>query len=136
MSTSAHPSATSLHTVRKDKTAVRAAQRARSVPEILKDGVAAHGSAMVVRALPALSADSAQRAVVASRKVGGAVSRNRAKRRLREAVRAAGLPEDLDIVVIARVAALSAPMPHLAQEVSELLQRVRDRLPQPAGGAG
>lgn len=82
---------------------------------------------MVVRALLAEDPQP-QRAVVASRKVGGAVARNRAKRRLREAIRAACVPADIDLVVVARTTALSAPMPQLVAEVSDLVGRARVRL--------
>lgn len=82
---------------------------------------------MVIRALPAPDG-GLQRAVVASRKVGGAVARNRAKRRLREAIRAANVPADLDLVIVARTTALSIPMPQLVAEVGELIQRVQARV--------
>lgn len=87
---------------------------------------------MVVRALPAQDGEP-RRAVVASRKVGGAVARNRAKRRLREAIRAAGAPVDLDLVIVARATALSVPMTQLAAEVGELVERIRTRLPDSGG---
>lgn len=88
---------------------------------------------MVVRALPSVGAEP-QRAVVASRKVGGAVARNRAKRRLREAIRAAGIPADVDVVVVARTTALSAPMTQLIAEAADLVSRVRGRLHAGAPG--
>lgn len=60
----------------------------------------------------------------ASRKVGGAVERNRAKRRLRAAA-AAVLPllgrEGCDYVLIARVAALSRPFPELLGDLTRAL---------------
>lgn len=60
----------------------------------------------------------------ASRKVGGAVQRNRAKRRLREAARAV-LPlygrEAHDYVLVARVATLSRPYPELLDDLKRTL---------------
>jgi len=65
--------------------------------------------------------------VTASRSVGNAVKRNRAKRRLRAAT-AAWLPElapGWDFILIARSAILEAPFPTLIQTIAELLHRAR-----------
>jgi ribonuclease P protein component len=69
-------------------------------------------------------AGPARVAVVASRRVGNAVSRNRAKRLLREAaVRVAWTP-GTDIVLVARVAAAASTMPAVLAEVEELAGRL------------
>lgn len=59
-------------------------------------------------------------AVIASRKVGGAVQRNRAKRVLREAARAVPLDVGLDVVLIARAGAARVPMGEVAAELRQL----------------
>ena len=58
-----------------------------------------------------------------TKKVGGAVERNRIKRRLREALRTPGLPTlpDHDYVVVARRDALSAPFAGLVGELRRCL---------------
>lgn len=61
--------------------------------------------------------DLARWTVSAGRKVGGAVDRNRAKRRLRDAVRAVGLPGGLDVVAVARPATLTVAFPELVEQV-------------------
>lgn len=66
-------------------------------------------------------------AIVASRSVGGAVARNRAKRRLRAAARQARLPAEVDLVVDARVAALGAPFTTLHRDLERLSQRAAER---------
>ncbi len=73
-------------------------------------------------------ADRARVAVVASRRVGGAVQRNRAKRLLREAVRQLPLRRDVDLVLVARPAcaparfeAVRAELETLARDLGVLL---------------
>lgn len=74
----------------------------------------------------------------ASRKVGGAVERNRAKRRLR-AIAAAILPlearECTDYVLIARPATLTRPFPELMKDLAQALAAAHLRL-TPMTGAG
>jgi ribonuclease P protein component len=66
--------------------------------------------------------------IVASRRVGGAVARNRAKRRLREAFRheapGAGVPS-LDVVVIARRELVDAPVASVRSDFRAALDRLR-----------
>lgn len=80
----------------------------------------------------------------ASRKVGGAVERNRARRRLREAARRL-LPElavaGVDYVLVARTAAVDAHWDALLDDVRNALIRLRAELeqgpqPRPRGRRG
>jgi ribonuclease P protein component len=59
------------------------------------------------------------------RKLGGAVVRNRIKRRVREVVRARlnRIGAGWEIVINPRVRAMEAPFPQLEQEVEKLFQR-------------
>jgi ribonuclease P protein component len=74
----------------------------------------------------------------ASKKVGGAVVRNRAKRRLREAARRL-LPEHglagVDYVLVARQQTPSAPWPALLDDLGNALIRLRADLEAPGGPA-
>lgn len=65
--------------------------------------------------------------VVAGRNLGPATRRNRAKRRLRAALRETGVPAGCDVVVVARGGALTTPFAALVDELEELLARARQR---------
>jgi ribonuclease P protein component len=76
--------------------------------------------------------------LTASKKVGGAVQRNRARRRLREAggrlLPELGLP-GVDYVLVARQQTPSAPWPALLDDVRNALIRLRAELAAPGGPA-
>ena len=67
--------------------------------------------------------------IVASKKIGGAVERNRAKRRVRDLFRrqSDGCPA-LDVVVIPRPDLIHAPFPMLAQDFRSVWRRGVERL--------
>lgn len=91
-----------------------AAQRGRSIAK----------GAVVVQALPKPDQPVARAGFTATRKIGGAVVRNRAKRRLREAARLM-LPQfgraGVDYVFIARGGTTSRPWPRLLDDVKSAL---------------
>lgn len=94
----------------------------------------AHGRAVVVHAAAREDSGPARWTVVAGRKVGDAVGRNRAKRRLREAARAQDLPAGVDLVIVARSAARTVPYADLAGELSVLVDKAVVRARPPEGG--
>lgn len=61
--------------------------------------------------------------IAATRKIGGAVVRNRAKRRVRELFRRQKPAAELDLVVIPRREFLDAPYTQLEREYATLLER-------------
>lgn len=61
--------------------------------------------------------------MVAGRRIGGAVQRNRAKRRLRAALREVGVRPGQDVVVTAAPLALRIPFPALCAELADALDR-------------
>lgn len=63
-------------------------------------------------------------AVVASRRVGGAVQRNRAKRLIREAVRRQAWRPGFDLVIVSRRACASSDLAAVEAEVVELADRL------------
>jgi len=62
--------------------------------------------------------------VVAGKALGAAVTRNRAKRRLRAALRAVSVPPGMDLVVVARDGALTADFSVLCERLAAQLERL------------
>ncbi len=75
--------------------------------------------------------DHARMGVVASRKLGGAVRRNRAKRLVRELFRQNKVTQGLDIVVVARRELLEASYDSLEADYRAALRRCTRMNPQP-----
>jgi ribonuclease P protein component len=88
------------------------------------------GRLMTVFILPR-GGDITRLGIAATRKLGGAVQRNRAKRLIREIFRRHRHPPGLDIVVVPRTALLEAPWPVIQAEYVACLDR-RARRPRPA----
>jgi len=102
-------------------------RRGEDIARVRAEGIARNDRLFSLRALttdlPAIRV-----AVASSRAVGGAVQRNRARRRVREALRVAldarRSGAGADLLVIARPAALSAPAIDLREAVARELERV------------
>ena len=87
-------------------------------------GRRAHGRFVTIVATPA-AGDQSRLGIVASRKVGGAVVRNRAKRLIREVFRTEPPPAvPSDLVVIAKAAATTAKVDGLASDYLMTLKRL------------
>ena len=82
----------------------RRIRKGRVFAAVLRRGRRRRFPHFTLHVLPASSGGCARLGVIASRRVGGAVARNRAKRLLREAFRrcAARLPPGADLVAVAR----------------------------------
>lgn len=83
-------------------------------------GTKRHGRLMTVVVIPAAGAGS-RLGIAASRKIGGAVERNLAKRRLREIFRTHRPARPVDVVVIPRREANAAPFEVLTREFVALV---------------
>jgi ribonuclease P protein component len=97
------------------------------VERTLADGTPLHGQRVVLLLAPG----SGEVAVVATRRVGGAVERNRARRILRAAWReVAPRPNNgFDIVLVARQGIRNAKTQDLVAEMTELLRRAEAARP-------
>lgn len=96
--------------------------RSRDVRRVFDEGRPLHGGRVVLFLAPG-SGDSA---VVAGRRVGGAVERNRAKRILRAAWREVAPPGgEEDAVLVARSGIRGSTMQDLVAEMTEMLRKDR-----------
>lgn len=106
----------------------------RDVRAVLTGGHAVRGSHAVLRALMREDAGPPRWTVSASRRVGSAAVRNRAKRRLRAVLRDIDLPAAMDLVLLARADAVSCPFGELREDVETLVGRARERAMARTGG--
>jgi len=89
-----------------------------------EQGTRAHGRFMTLFVIPNSLAFS-RLGIAATKKIGGATIRNRAKRRTREVFRTMTSPDGLDMVVVARRELIDAPWSDLREEFRALLGRQR-----------
>lgn len=95
--------------------------RTPGIQRVFRDGRPVHGKRVVLFVAPGSGAS----ALVAGKKVGGAVQRNRARRILRAALRevAPRGVEGRDVIVVARETIRDARTQDLIEEMTELLER-------------
>ena len=89
------------------------------------EGASIHGKFMLLSVLPPAASGAARIGIITSRRVGGAVERNRVRRRLREIVRAelAHLLPGAWLVIVARQRAGGAEFAELREEWLRLARR-------------
>jgi ribonuclease P protein component len=103
-------------------------RRGEDIARVRAEGVARNDKLFSLRALSS-DQPTVRVAVASSRAVGGAVKRNRARRRVREALRVAlgarlSVTMGADLVLMARPAALDAPAADLRGAIVRELDRV------------
>lgn len=98
----------------------------REIDRLFREGKRSAGPLLVVLTAetPTGRGPTGRVLFVAGKKIGGAVSRNRAKRVLREAARRAGAPwRGHDVALIARKGAVSAGQAELDAAIRRALER-------------
>ncbi|HZP56773.1 MAG TPA: ribonuclease P protein component [Dehalococcoidia bacterium] len=98
-------------------------RRRRDFDAAYRQGRSQGNRLLVVRVVPN-GGGPARFGFVAAKAVGGAVERNRLKRRLRAIARALRARDGLDIVISARRAAAGAPFGEVERSVKTLMRRL------------
>jgi ribonuclease P protein component len=102
----------------------RRIRRRAEYQRVFDAGRRAHGRYFTIVAAPA-EGPLSRLGIVASRKVGGAVARNRAKRLIRQVFRTAPIPAvAADLIVIAKPAAAGAGATDVATDYRVTLKRL------------
>ena len=102
----------------------RRIRRRGEFQRVFDAGRRAHGRYLTIIAAPASGPDS-RIGIVASKKLGGAVVRNRAKRLIREVFRAQACPgRPSDLVIIPKASALQAQTAEVVTDYCTLLKRL------------
>jgi ribonuclease P protein component len=98
----------------------------REFRRVLADGARASSGSVGAVALRANDEGPARVGITATKRVGGAVSRNRARRRLREAIRPciSKLEPGTELVLVARPEIAGRPWSELTQDVVKALRKV------------
>jgi ribonuclease P protein component len=107
--------------------------RAADFARMRREGESFHGRLMVLSVLRLGTADAPCFGIVTSRRVGGAVQRNRVRRRLREIVRQAQpeLVRGVWLVLVARSAAATAEFAALRADWTRLARQSSILAPSP-----
>jgi ribonuclease P protein component len=106
-------------------------RRRSDFQQVYDRGARISGRLMTVFVLPRADAQT-RLGIAATRKLGGAVVRNRAKRLVREIFRQHANPPGLDIVVVPRASLLAAPFPVIETDYATCVdRRVRRTRPTP-----
>lgn len=102
----------------------RRIRRRREFQRVFEAGRRAHGRYLTIIAAPAPGPDS-RIGIVASKKLGGAVVRNRAKRLIREVFRTQAGPERAsDLVIIPKLSALQVATAEVVSDYRSTLRRL------------
>lgn len=102
-------------------------RRNADVRSVLREGHAAHGRHLSVHVRP--THGGTRSTVIAGRKVGTAVQRNAAKRRLRAVLQSIVLPDGHDVVIVARARMRALSYEELQAAVSEQVRRATHGCP-------